>query len=73
LALAAQLARVTNVVAAAAYISAEQVVTWGDLFYGLLAKGKPLSQAFDIAREASDAPLVLVTRRGFRVVPPTVQ
>ncbi len=73
LALAAQLARVTNVVAAAAYISDEQVVTWGDLFYGLLAKGKPLSQAFDIAKEASDAPLVLVTRRDFRIAPPTPQ
>ena len=69
LALAAQLARVTNVVAAAAFISDEQVATWGDLFYGLLAKGKPLTQAFDIAKEASDAPFLLVTRRDFRIVP----
>lgn len=67
LALAAQLARVTNVIAAAASISAEQIAVWGDLFYGLLAKGKPLSQAFDIAKEASDSPLVLVTRKDFRV------
>ncbi len=73
MALAAQLAEVTNVVAAAATINTSQAATWADLFYGLLADGKPLTQAFDIAKEASACPLVLITRKDFRVLPKTAQ
>jgi len=71
LALAAQLARVTNVIAAAGSISVDHVASWASLFYSLLGKGKPLSQAFEIAKDASDAPLVLVTRKDFRLTPRT--
>jgi hypothetical protein len=53
LALAAQLARVTNVVAAGSEIKCDLIVDWSRYFYDLLARGRTLSQAFDVAKAAT--------------------
>lgn len=67
LALAAQLARVTNVVSAASEINCSLLIDWSRYFYDLLARGRTLSQAFDVAKAATDASLVLVSQKEFRV------
>jgi hypothetical protein len=67
LALAAQLARVTNVVAAASEIKCDLIIDWSRYFYDMLARGRSLSQAFDVAKAATDASLVLVNKKEFRL------
>ena len=72
LALAARLARVTNVVAGFASIEVRTAVEWTSLFYALLARGKTLSVAFDVAQKATEAGMVLLTKRDFRMSVPSV-
>jgi hypothetical protein len=72
LALAARIARLTNVVAGFALIGVPTAVEWSQMFYPLMARGKTLSQAFDVSQKATDAGMVLLTKKDFRITPSTV-
>jgi hypothetical protein len=72
LALAARLTRVTNVIAGIGWLEGKRAVEWAQLFYGFLARGKSLASAFDLSQKATDVPLVLLTKRDFRLALPTI-
>jgi hypothetical protein len=63
-----QLARFTNVVAGHQAIAPSAAISWAKIFYRALAAGKPLSQAFDKAQDATDPGLVLLARKDIRFV-----
>lgn len=72
LALAARVARLANVVAGFALIGVPTAVEWSQVFYMLMARGKTLSQAFDVAQKTTDAGMVLLTKKDFRITPNVV-
>ena len=60
--LAAEVVRSLSVVAAFGNVKAESITGWQRTFYGLIAIGRPLSEAYEIAKESSDQPIVLLMR-----------
>jgi hypothetical protein len=68
IAMAAQLSRVTNVVASTTEISGDDVERWAGLFYDQLSQGKPLSQAFEFSKGPTNIPLSLMLKRDLRIV-----
>ena len=72
LALAARLTRVTNVIAGIGWLDGKRAAEWAQLFYGFLARGRSLASAFDLSQKATDVPLVLLTKRDFRLALPTI-
>lgn len=65
--LGARLARVTSMIAATSVVMTTDIAAWADCFYRLLAKGQPLSKAYDIASSTTNAPMVLMLKREFAV------
>jgi hypothetical protein len=61
------ISRSTNVIAASGDIETDLIVRWSRLFYGALASGSSLSNAFEIATSTTDAPVVLNLKRDFTV------
>ena len=68
LVLAAEIVRSVSVVAAFGSVNAESITAWQRTFYGLLAIGRPLSEAYEIAKESSDQPIVLLTRNDTKFI-----
>ncbi len=66
--LGSEVARSLNVVAGFGVVSAKSMTSWERTFYGLLANGRPLSEAYEIARESSDQPIVLIMRNDTRFI-----
>jgi hypothetical protein len=66
LVLAAEIARSLSVVAAFGTVKAEVISSWQRTFYHLLSIGRPLSEAYEVARSSSDQPIVLLTRSDSR-------
>jgi hypothetical protein len=62
LTLAAELARSVNVIAATSSVEITAMLEWEKMFYTLLAQGRKLSEAYDIAVATSDAPMRLIMR-----------
>jgi hypothetical protein len=60
--LAVHLARVTNVIASTDWAKIQDIVKWEESFYSLLAQGRSLSDAFDLAKAATAAPMILLMR-----------
>jgi hypothetical protein len=58
--LAAELARVCNMIATNAQPDGNQVAKWGECFYGFLAKGIPLYKAAELTRKQNQTPLRLI-------------
>jgi hypothetical protein len=61
--LAAKLAPFVNVVAASGTVETKRMVVWQDCFYGLLSRGNPLSEAYEVAQTTTDVPMVLLMKR----------
>jgi len=61
--LAARLAPKVNVVAASGNVETERMVIWEECFYELLARGHSLSEAYAVAQETTDVPMVLLMKR----------
>lgn len=70
MALAAKVGSKANMIAAYTAAEIDTFVTWADSFYGVLAQGKLLSQAFDIARKTTEAPMVLLLNKELVSGPP---
>jgi hypothetical protein len=58
--LAAEVARVCNMIATNAQTNGDQVAKWGECFYGFLAKGIPLYKAAELTRKQNQTPLRLI-------------
>jgi hypothetical protein len=61
--LAAQIAHVANMIAATKSVAINDIVAWAGCFYGLLARGQPVSRSYEVARATTDAPMVLLLKR----------
>jgi hypothetical protein len=66
--LGSEVARSLSVVAAFGSVEAASITAWERSFYGLLANGRPLSESYEIARESSDQPIVLIMRNDTRFI-----
>jgi hypothetical protein len=66
LVLASEIVRSLSVVAAFGTVKAEVITSWQRIFYHLLSIGRPLSEAYEVARSSSDEPIVLLTRSDSR-------
>lgn len=55
--LAVEVAHVANMAASDAVISGEEAEEWGQFFYGLLAQGRSLHKAFEIAKSQIEMPI----------------
>jgi len=60
--LGAVLARHMSVISGAGTILVENIVKWEDCFYDMLAQGKSLTKAYDIAQATVDAPMMMLVR-----------
>ena len=60
-----QCSRETNVIAVSGFIGVYEIVSWLDTFYGILAGGKPLSEAFKITSRSSKERLGLFLKKDF--------
>jgi len=69
LALAARLAPRTSVIAGHKPIDARGALRWSSIFYPALARGCPLSEAFNRAQKLADPGLVLLSKRDFQLLP----
>lgn len=57
---AVELATVANIVATEQDVTGEQTSQWAECFFGLLAKGRSVFKAFELARVQVDTPMRLV-------------
>ena len=60
--LAAKASRRANIIAATTVMTVNSFIPWADCFYGLLSRGHALSRAYDIARNTTNAPMVLLMK-----------
>lgn len=58
--LAEHVARTTNMVAATTQALSQVFIDWEEVFYRQLAKGLTLSEAHDLAKETTEAPILLL-------------
>jgi hypothetical protein len=63
LVLAAKLAKVTNMVAAADWVSCDDILKWELGLYKCLSKGVSLSNSFETASSLSEAPMLLLLKK----------
>jgi hypothetical protein len=73
LVLASEIVRSLSVVAAFGTVKAEFMTSWQRTFYHLLSIGRPLSEAYEVARSTSDQPIVLLTRSDSRFLSQDLQ
>jgi len=57
---AVELATVANIVASEQDVTGQQTAAWAECFFGLLAKGRSVYKAFELARLQVDTPMRLV-------------
>jgi hypothetical protein len=67
--LAARLAPKVNVVAASGKVLTKDMISWEECFYDLLARGHLLSEAYAVAQETTDVPMVLLIKRDSVLAP----
>jgi hypothetical protein len=67
LVLAARIARLTNTIAGHKPIDVRAALDWSAVFYRFLARGCPLSEAFNRAQTLTDPGLLLIAKRDFRL------
>ena len=61
--LAVEVAHVSNMAAADADVSGNQVEEWGECFYSLLSQGKSLYKTFELTRTQSDTPIRAIRKK----------
>ena len=61
--LAVEVAHVANMAASDADITGKEAAEWEELFYGMLAQGKSLYKAFDIAKSQTTTPIRAIRHR----------
>jgi hypothetical protein len=67
LALATRIARTTNTIAGYKAINPQIALNWASVFYKYLARGCPLSEAFNRAQDLADPGLLLLAKHDFRL------
>jgi hypothetical protein len=67
--LGAQLARVTNMVAAYSTVQTDEIVEWERCFYRILSRGHTLMKAYDVSTAASEAPMCLMLKKDMAFAP----
>jgi hypothetical protein len=67
--LAVEVARVTNIIATNKEITGDEASEWGEWFYDLLARGYPLSKAYEITRTNSKIPMRLIALKDVAFAP----
>lgn len=66
IALGGRLSHTTNVIAATSSVEVAAFSSWEGCFFDILGQEYPLSQAFEISRRITDAPLVLLMKEDLR-------
>jgi hypothetical protein len=66
--LAARLSSRINMVAASGNLLVDPFAEWSRIFYRLLATGRPLSQAFELARSTVDLPLSIILHQDINYI-----
>lgn len=69
LALAVEVAGVANMIATNREITGEVAAEWEDFFYDLLAKGRSLYKAYELAKSNSNAPMRLIRLKDVAFAP----
>jgi TIR domain/CHAT domain len=67
--LSAKLSRVTNMVAAYSTVLTDQVVEWERCFYRMLARGHPVSKAFEVSIATSEVAMCLIPKKDAAFAP----
>jgi hypothetical protein len=67
--LAVRVAHVANMIGADVEINGEQAEHWGQIFYGLLAQGCSLYKAFELTKQDSDTPMLLIRQKDVALAP----